>query len=207
MVGSTHLLRDAKGAHLTSCRCPLTPLRSAFSRSNVATAAWNGITGLKATIGRISTFGILPLCPTFDTPGLLTRDVEDAALLLSTLQGEDHRDKHTRGVHDIDPLFSIRNGVKGLRLGRLPSDDRVGIDLDILVAYDRAVESLAALGADIVDVTLPARLDDFGSRIVTVLAAESYAALSRLVDDDTLELGRRCKTSDGVSQGLSHCTH
>lgn len=151
-------------------------------------AAWNGITGLKATIGRISTFGILPLCPTFDTPGLLTRDVEDAALLLSVLQGEDPRDWHTRGVHDIDPMSDIRHGVTGLRLGRLPSDDRVGIDVDVLATYDRAVDSLANLGAEIVDVTLPARLDDFGSHIVTVLAAESYATLSHLVDDDTLKL-------------------
>src|SRR6476659_7010366 len=42
-------------------------------------AAWNGITGLKTTIGRISTFGVLPLSPTLDTPGPITRDVEDAA--------------------------------------------------------------------------------------------------------------------------------
>ena len=56
-------------------------------------AAWNGITGLKTTIGRISTFGVLPLSPTLDTPGPITRDVEDAALLLTVLQGADPRDK------------------------------------------------------------------------------------------------------------------
>ena len=58
-------------------------------------AAWNGITGLKTTIGRISTFGVLPLSPTLDTPGPITRDVEDAALLLTVLQGADPRDPHT----------------------------------------------------------------------------------------------------------------
>ena len=61
-------------------------------------AAWNGITGVKTTIGRISTFGVLPLCPTFDTPGLLTRDIEDAAILLNVLQGMDSRDKRTATV-------------------------------------------------------------------------------------------------------------
>jgi aspartyl-tRNA(Asn)/glutamyl-tRNA(Gln) amidotransferase subunit A len=46
-------------------------------------ASWCGITGLKTTIGRISTYGVLPLSPTLDTPGPLTRSVEDAALLLA----------------------------------------------------------------------------------------------------------------------------
>ena len=79
-------------------------------------AAWNGITGLKTTIGRISTFGVLPLSPTLDTPGPITRDVEDAALLLAVLQGEDPHDRHTLGVHDVDPMADLRRGVKGLRL-------------------------------------------------------------------------------------------
>ena len=61
-------------------------------------AAWNGITGLKTTIGRISTFGVLPLSPTLDTPGPITRDIEDAALLLAVLQGADPRDPHTLSV-------------------------------------------------------------------------------------------------------------
>jgi aspartyl-tRNA(Asn)/glutamyl-tRNA(Gln) amidotransferase subunit A len=41
-------------------------------------AAWNGITGLKTTIGRVSTFGVLPLSSTLDTPGPITRDIAEA---------------------------------------------------------------------------------------------------------------------------------
>src|SRR6185503_19453799 len=44
-------------------------------------AAWCGITGLKTSVGRISTHGVLPLSPTLDTPGPLARSVEDCALL------------------------------------------------------------------------------------------------------------------------------
>jgi aspartyl-tRNA(Asn)/glutamyl-tRNA(Gln) amidotransferase subunit A len=83
--------------------------------------AWNGITGLKTPIGRISTLGILALSPTLDTPGPITRDIEDAALLLSVLQGEDHCGPHTLGVHDVDPMSELRRGVKRLRLARLPA--------------------------------------------------------------------------------------
>ena len=42
-------------------------------------AAWCGIVGLKVTVGRISTHGVLPLSSTLDTPGPLARSVEDAA--------------------------------------------------------------------------------------------------------------------------------
>jgi aspartyl-tRNA(Asn)/glutamyl-tRNA(Gln) amidotransferase subunit A len=151
-------------------------------------AAWNGITGLKTTIGRVSTFGVLPLSPTLDTPGPITRDVEDAALLLSVLQGEDRRDRHTLGVRDVDPMPGLRRGVKGLRLARLPADERAGIDAQVLASYDASVEALAGLGADIVDVTLPARFADLGAINGRIMSAEAYAALAAVVDDDAQPL-------------------
>ena len=82
-------------------------------------AAWCGITGLKTTIGRISTYGVLPLTPTLDTPGPMTRSVEDAALLLQVMQGADTRDPRTLSLGDADPMPTLRRGVKGLRLARM----------------------------------------------------------------------------------------
>jgi aspartyl-tRNA(Asn)/glutamyl-tRNA(Gln) amidotransferase subunit A len=151
-------------------------------------AAWNGITGLKTSIGRISTFGVLPLSPTLDTPGPITRDIEDAALLLAVLQGEDRRDWHTLGVRDVDPMVDLRRGVMGLRLARLPSDERDGIDAEVLAAYDRSVDALADLGAEIVDVALPARFADLGAINGRIMSAEAYAALADLVDDNAQPL-------------------
>lgn len=151
-------------------------------------AAWNGITGLKTTIGRISTVGVLPLSPTLDTPGPITRDIEDAALLLTVLQGEDRRDRHTLGVHDVDPMLELRRGIKGLRLARLPTDERDGIDAEVLAAYDRSVDALANLGADIVDIALPERFADLGSSNGRIMSAEAYAALAELVDDNAQPL-------------------
>jgi aspartyl-tRNA(Asn)/glutamyl-tRNA(Gln) amidotransferase subunit A len=109
-------------------------------------AAWNGVTGLKTTIGRISTFGVLPLSPTLDTPGPITRDIEDAALLLAVLQGEDRCDRRTLGVHDVDPMPNLHRGVKGLRLAQLPANERDGIDAEVLAAYDRSVDALGSMG-------------------------------------------------------------
>ena len=151
-------------------------------------AAWNGVTGLKTTIGRISTFGVLPLSPTLDTPGPITRDTEDAALLLAVLQGEDRCDRHTLGVHDVAPMSELRRGVRGLRLARLPVHERDGIDAEVLAAFDRSVDALGELGAEIVDVALPARFAELGAINGRIMSAEAYAALAELVDDNAQTL-------------------
>jgi aspartyl-tRNA(Asn)/glutamyl-tRNA(Gln) amidotransferase subunit A len=151
-------------------------------------AAWNGITGLKTTIGRVSTFGVLPLSQTLDTPGPITRDVEDAALLLTVLQGADGHDPHTAAVRDVDPFGELRRGVKGLRLGRLSKDQSAGVDPEILAAYDRSVEFLAGLGAEIVDLALPIDILDLGTATAKIISAESYAMLASLVDDNAQPL-------------------
>src|SRR5258705_6617021 len=70
-------------------------------------AAWCGIVGLKVTAGRISTYGVLPLSSTLDTPGPLTRSVEDAALIYRVLSGADPRDPPTLRWAPVDPLPTL----------------------------------------------------------------------------------------------------
>jgi aspartyl-tRNA(Asn)/glutamyl-tRNA(Gln) amidotransferase subunit A len=151
-------------------------------------AAWNGITGLKTTIGRVSTYGVLPLSQTLDTPGPITRDIEDAALLLTVLQGADPRDPHTIGVRDADPMPGLRRGVRGLRLGRLPTYERAGVDTEVLAAYDRSVDFLASQGAEIVELRLPARFADLGGIVGRIISAEIYASIAALADDNATPL-------------------
>jgi aspartyl-tRNA(Asn)/glutamyl-tRNA(Gln) amidotransferase subunit A len=147
-------------------------------------ASWCGITGLKTTVGRISTYGVLPLSPTLDTPGPMTRSVEDAALLLQVMQGADPRDPRTLTLRDSDPMPALRRGVKGLRLGRMAATERNGVSADVLAAYDRSVDQLAGMGADIVDLILPRSFRDYGSTSGRIMASEAYALLSRIVDNN-----------------------
>ena len=67
-------------------------------------ASWCGLTGLKTTIGRVSTYGILPLAPTLDTPGPMARSVEDAALLYSRDAGR----RPARPAHPAAPRRATR---------------------------------------------------------------------------------------------------
>jgi len=150
-------------------------------------AAWCGITGLKTTIGRLSTHGILPLSPTLDTPGTLARTVRDAAALYNLLQGPDPHDPLTQRHAPDDPMPDIDKGVKGLKLARLPKAERAGVQDEVLEAYDRSLDELATLGARIVDVDLPFRLGDF-TNMTSITNAEGYLVNKATMDDPTTKV-------------------
>jgi aspartyl-tRNA(Asn)/glutamyl-tRNA(Gln) amidotransferase subunit A len=146
-------------------------------------ASWCGITALKTTIGRVSTYGVLPLSPTLDTPGPMTRSVHDAALLYAAMQGPDPLDPRTLGLPYADPLPSLRRGARGLRLARMPEAERPFASAQVLAAYDASLAVLERLGAEIVDVALPFGFADVAALNLRIMAAESYALLSELIDD------------------------
>jgi aspartyl-tRNA(Asn)/glutamyl-tRNA(Gln) amidotransferase subunit A len=160
-------------------------------------AAWCGITGLKTTIGRISTYGVLPLSPTLDTPGPIARSVEDCAILLVAMEGNDPLDPLTAALPPSAPMTSLRRGVKELRLARLPDGERAEFDAEVLAAYDRSLKELAAMGAQIVDLPIVdsgvvsgggKTLRESGDLVGKIISAECYPHLAELVDDDTLPL-------------------
>jgi aspartyl-tRNA(Asn)/glutamyl-tRNA(Gln) amidotransferase subunit A len=149
-------------------------------------AAWCGLSGLKTTIGRVSTYGILPLAPSLDTPGPMARSVEDAALLYSVMQGPDPLDRLTLAAPPPNhPFATLRRGVKGLRLARMPDSERDGCAPDMLAAYDAALETLAELGAEIVDVKLPIAFADATEATGRIIGSEAYRLEGHLVDDPT----------------------
>ena len=161
-----------------------------------------GITGLKTSVGRISTYGVLPLSPTLDTPGPFARTVEDCAILLEVLEGHDPNDALTATLPPSNPMPTLKRGVKGLKLARLPHAERSEFDAEVLEAFDRSLKELEALGAEIVE--LPAggkTLRESGDLVGRIISAESYPYLADLVDNDTLPLDQavRARVRAGAS--------
>jgi aspartyl-tRNA(Asn)/glutamyl-tRNA(Gln) amidotransferase subunit A len=150
-------------------------------------AAFCGITGLKVTIGQISVHGILPLSPSLDTPGPLTRHVSDAAMLFEALHGQDPLDPVTQRGRPVAVMPTLARGVQGLRLARLPAGERTGIAAGVLAAYDRSLDDLAALGARIIDVALPMPLDEYAV-LSAVMQAEAYWLRGAIADDPRAEI-------------------
>lgn len=149
-------------------------------------AAFCGHVGLKVTIGRIPTLGVLPLSHTLDTPGPMTRTVEDAALLYRVLQGPDEREPRTLGLSYEDPLPTLKRGVAGLRLAAMPEADRAICDAEMLAAYDASLETYRSLGASVEQVDLPYRLNDLGTALGRIIGGDGYYHVGTLVDDLSL---------------------
>ncbi len=166
-------------------------------------AAWCGTVGLKVTAGRISTYGVLPLSFTLDTPGPLARSVEDAALIFRALNGPDPRDPQTLVWAPVDPLPSLRRGVAGLRLAAMPDSEREGVDKEVLAAYDAALDALAGLGARIVRPELPHRFADYAAATGRIIGAEGYRFVGHLVDDETLPVDPHVRPRIQVGRGVS----
>jgi aspartyl-tRNA(Asn)/glutamyl-tRNA(Gln) amidotransferase subunit A len=151
-------------------------------------ASWCGVTGLKTTIGRISTYGVLPLSPTLDTPGPMARSVEDTALLYVAMQGPDPLDPRTQRLPFTDPMPQLKRGVRGLRLARMPEVERQHASAEVLAAYDACVAELERLGAEVVAVDLPFFFSDVAAINLLIMAAESYTILHELIDDESAPL-------------------
>lgn len=166
-------------------------------------ASWCGITGLKTTIGRVSTHGVLPLSPTLDTPGPMARSVEDTALLYVAMQGADPLDPRTEHLPFADPMPQLRRGVRGMRLARMPQVERQYASADVLAAYDRSLAELERLGAEIVEVNLPFLFADVAAYNLRIMAAESYAILHELIDDEAAPLDPHVRPRIAAGRGIT----
>ena len=125
-------------------------------------AALNGIVGFKNTARSTPTQGVLPLSPTLDTVCAMTRSVRDAILAHEVLA-------NTRVPASQRPL-------KDYRLGVCKRYFQDGMDATVALAFERALQTLSAAGARIVEFDLPA-MDELASLNTTggFSPAESYA--------------------------------
>jgi aspartyl-tRNA(Asn)/glutamyl-tRNA(Gln) amidotransferase subunit A len=151
-------------------------------------ASWCGLTGLKTTIGRVSSYGILPLSPTLDTPGPMARSVEDAVILYRVIEGPDPNDPRTLGRPPAGALPNLRRGLRGLKLARMPAGERDHVAAEVLSAYDAALEELGRRGAEIVTIDLPRRFADYTQLTGRIIAAEAHSLIGDLIDDQSLPI-------------------
>jgi len=118
-------------------------------------AALTGIVGFKPTYGRVSRYGLIAFASSLDQIGPMTRDVVDNAILLQAIAGHDPRDSTSSERPVPDYLSTLRNGVKGMRLG-VPKEYFVaGMEPAVEQAIRDAIRLLEQQGASIEEVSLP----------------------------------------------------
>ncbi len=152
-------------------------------------AALCGIVGLKTTVGRVSRAGVYPLSFSLDSVGVLTRSVEDAAVVYQHLAGEDGADETTWGVPADDALRQLRDGVKGLRLAFAESVFFDDVDPELARAVREAGRVLKDLGATVESIAFPeaAEAQKLNPRGL-VIAAEAYAVNREFLENRFEEL-------------------
>ena len=135
-------------------------------------AAWCGLVGLRPTWGRVSRYGLRPGMWSMDTIGPITRTVEDCAITLGAIAGHDPKDRYTWDVPVPDYYANLDSNLAGIRIGvvkELLYTDLV--EPEVREAVSRAVDSLAELGAQVEEVSIP--MTSYANTISSVLRVEA----------------------------------
>lgn len=118
-------------------------------------SASNGVTGLKPTWGRVSRAGAVELAATLDHVGPMCRSARDAGLILEAIAGADPRDPTASSQPVPDLSVGEPASLHGVRIGVDPRWSYVDVSDDVEAAHRAAEQTLAELGAELVEVTLP----------------------------------------------------
>ena len=152
-----------------------------------------GCVGLKPTYGRVSRYGVIAYASSLDQVGPLTRDVADCAVMLEAVAGHDPKDSTSVDTPVPDYTTTLKNGVKGLKIG-LPKEYFIdGLDPDVQRSMDAAIETYRRLGADFVDISLP-HTDYAVATYYLIATAEASSNLARY---DGVRFGHRAE-ADGL---------
>jgi amidase len=146
--------------------------------SIICPAQTNGIVGIKPTLGLWSRSGIIPIAHSQDTPGPMTRTVEDAAALLGASISVDKRDSATsakeKRVSRDYTKFLDKNGLKGARIGVARS--LFGSDKRVLAIMESSLDCMKQAGAVMINLEMKSS-DAFGKTELEVLLFEFKADL------------------------------
>tara|TARA_B100000927_G_scaffold260243_1_gene229707 strand:+ start:224 stop:1675 length:1452 start_codon:yes stop_codon:yes gene_type:complete len=146
-----------------------------------------GITGLKPTYGRISRWGMIAFASSLDQAGPMARTAEDCALLLNQMCSHDEKD--TTSLDDAIPNFedNLNQSLKDKKIGIVKDLDLSSLDSEVVKVYEDSLKEFEALGAKLIDISLP-NLSLSVPTYYVVAPAECSSNLSRF---DGVKFGRR----------------
>jgi amidase len=114
------------------------------------------LVGLKPTVGLVSRDGIVPISRSQDTAGPMARSVADAATLLTAIAASDANDADTADAsrHATDYTAHLEpDALRGARIGVVRKS--MGFHPDVDAAMERAIATMRAAGATVVDADIP----------------------------------------------------
>lgn len=113
------------------------------------------LTGLKGTQGRVSRYGVMPLSFSYDCVGPLARSAKDCARLMAIIAGVDSNDP-TCSTESVDDYEAALDGdIRGIRIGFSVNAFNEGVDPEVLIAFNAALDNFRAQGAIVVPIEIP----------------------------------------------------
>ena len=159
-------------------------------------ASFCGVVGLKTSYGRVSRYGLIAYGSSLDSIGPMARTVADAALLFEAIAGHDPLDATSMPV-PVPPLRLEQATVAGLRVGVPREYFIAGIQPEVEAAVRAAIRTLASLGAEVVEISLPHT--EYALPVYYLIApAEASANLARF---DGVRYGLRALASGWAENG------
>jgi aspartyl-tRNA(Asn)/glutamyl-tRNA(Gln) amidotransferase subunit A len=159
-------------------------------------ASFCGVVGLKPTYGRVSRYGLIAFASSLDHIGPFANTVKDAALMLRTIAGRDPMDSTSADLPVPDYVGELEKPVQGLKVGVAKEYFGSGLDAEVRAAVEAAIQKLAALGCEIVPVTLPNTEYAIPAYYI-VATAEASANLARF---DGVRYGFRAKGAKTLAE-------
>lgn len=139
-------------------------------------ASFTGSVGYKPTYGLVSRSGVVAMASSTDVIGPITKTVEDAALVLDVMAGQDVLDSTTidRETSYVSPTANL----SGLKVGVITQFMSKDVDADVRSVVQAKVDAMQAAGAEVTEVDMPI-LDAALAVYYIVVPAEISSNLSR----------------------------
>jgi len=141
-------------------------------------ASFTGMVGLKPTYGRVSRYGLIAYASSFDQIGPVTKNVEDMALVMEVISGQDKND-NTSSSHKVDDYSAALKPEKKYKIVYLKECvESEGIDPEVKQSFLSQVEQLKATGHTVEPISFP-YLDYLVPVYYVLTTAEASSNLSR----------------------------
>ena len=153
-----------------------------------------GVVGLKPTYGLVSRYGLVAFASSLDQIGPITKDVQDAALLLNLIAGHDEKDTTSINNEKVDYTKCLKNDVKGLKIGVPKEFFGEGINAEVKAKLQEAIEKYKELGAIVEECSLD--IAEYALATYYIIAcAEASSNLGRF---DGIRYGYRTKNFENL---------
>lgn len=162
-------------------------------------ASFCGIVGFKPSYGRVSRWGVITFASSLNQVGILSKNVEDCALVMSIIAGKDPLDSNSQDISVPDYHSKLNANVKGMKIA-FPKEYFQNVDEAVKTAVIKALKKYEEMGAIVEEVSLP-HTDYALPAYQLITSAEASTILSRL---DGVEYGLRDLSKDNIIDMYCH---